>query len=58
MLLIAPYLSTTGEPSDYAVPYHNLLPSDPTIEQVRKVVVEQRMRPQLEEQWHVNKVCV
>ncbi|XP_064388637.1 bone morphogenetic protein receptor type-1B-like isoform X2 [Halichondria panicea] len=45
-----------GEPSEYAVPYHNLLPSDPTIELVRKVVVEQRMRPQLEERWNINKV--
>ncbi len=58
MLLIAPRCLLAGEPSEYAVPYHNLLPSDPTIELVRKVVVEQRMRPQLEERWNINKVCI
>ncbi len=39
---------------DYALPYHDSLPSNSTIEQVKRVVVHQRLRPQLQDWWNVN----
>ncbi|KAG1714876.1 Activin receptor type-1B [Nymphon striatum] len=38
-------------PSEHQLPYHNLVPSDPTIEDMKKVVCIDRHRPMINNQW-------
>lgn len=40
-----------GLHEDFQLPYYDLVPSDPTIEDMRKVVCEQRLRPSVPNQW-------
>ncbi|OQV12677.1 TGF-beta receptor type-1 [Hypsibius exemplaris] len=39
---------------EYQLPYYDLLPGDPAIEQVRAVVCDQHQRPPLSPQWHAH----
>ena len=41
----------TGLHEDFQLPYYDLVPSDPTIEDMRKVVCEQKLRPNVPNQW-------
>lgn len=45
-LLIFPELQ-----EDFQLPYYDLVPSDPTMEDMRKVVCEQKLRPNVPNQW-------
>nr|NP_001093904.1 TGFbeta-recepter I homologue precursor [Ciona intestinalis]BAC57519.1 TGFbeta-recepter I homologue [Ciona intestinalis]BAE06727.1 transforming growth factor beta receptor [Ciona intestinalis] len=44
--------SIGGQNLDYQLPYYNMVPDDPTIEQMRVVVCEKMFRPQKEATWH------
>lgn len=35
------------------LPYQNLVESDPSFEQMRKIVCEQKLRPPVEEDWQM-----
>jgi len=41
----------------YVPPYHEHVPADPAIEDMRKVVVEENIRPVLREEWTNHQVC-
>lgn len=41
----------TGLNEDFQLPYNDLVPSDPSIEDMRKVVCEQKLRPNIPNQW-------
>nr|SCC77930.1 BMPR_SD [Suberites domuncula] len=42
---------TNGKASEHQIPYQNSLCEHPTIDDIRRVVVEQCVRPELEERW-------
>ena len=41
----------TGIHEEYQLPYFDLVPSDPSIEEMRKVVCDQRLRPNVPNWW-------
>lgn len=41
----------SGIHEDYQLPYYDLVPSDPSIEEMRKVVCDQRLRPNVPNWW-------
>ena len=43
--------SPPGLNEDFQLPYYDLVPSDPTVEDMRKVVCEQKLRPNVPNQW-------
>eukprot|EP00066_Takifugu_rubripes_P019447 XP_011608713.1 PREDICTED: activin receptor type-1C [Takifugu rubripes] len=43
--------SVRGLHEDFQLPYYDLVPSDPTIDDMRKVVCEQKLRPNVPNQW-------
>uniref|UniRef100_A0A673CMW7 Activin receptor type-1C n=1 Tax=Sphaeramia orbicularis TaxID=375764 RepID=A0A673CMW7_9TELE len=43
--------SIRGLHEDFQLPYYDLVPSDPSIEDMRKVVCEQKLRPNVPNQW-------
>lgn len=45
------FVLTSGLQEDFQLPYYDLVPSDPTIEDMRKVVCEQKLRPSVPNQW-------
>ena len=51
---IPPHL--TGEVGEYQVPYQNCVPNDPSIEDMKKVVVTDEVRPDIDERWIKNEV--
>uniref|UniRef100_A0A8C1Y721 Activin receptor type-1C n=1 Tax=Cyprinus carpio TaxID=7962 RepID=A0A8C1Y721_CYPCA len=48
---IARRCNTGGIHEDYQLPYYDLVPSDPSIEEMRKVVCDQRLRPNVPNWW-------
>lgn len=40
-----------GVHEEYQLPYYDLVPSDPSIEEMRKVVCDQRLRPNVPNWW-------
>ncbi|GAB1286348.1 Activin receptor type-1C [Apodemus speciosus] len=40
-----------GLVEEYQLPYYDMVPSDPSIEEMRKVVCDQKLRPNLPNQW-------
>ncbi|KAM8829633.1 LOW QUALITY PROTEIN: activin A receptor type 1Ba [Synchiropus picturatus] len=40
-----------GSTEDYQLPYYDLVPSDPSIEDMRKVVCDQKLRPNIPNWW-------
>ena len=40
-----------GVCDEYQLPYHDLVPSDPTLEEMCKVVAEEGQRPVIPNQW-------
>ncbi|XP_043939749.1 activin receptor type-1B [Protopterus annectens] len=48
---IARRCSTGGIHEEYQLPYYDLVPSDPSIEEMRKVVCDQRLRPSIPNWW-------
>ena len=53
---IARRCSTNGAYEDYQLPFYDLVPSDPTIEDMRKVVCVERERPKIAFRWRSNPV--
>ncbi|XP_053570499.1 TGF-beta receptor type-1 [Bombina bombina] len=43
--------SIGGIHEDYQLPYYDLVPSDPSVEEMRKVVCEQKLRPNIPNRW-------
>ncbi|XP_061696988.1 TGF-beta receptor type-1 isoform X2 [Syngnathoides biaculeatus] len=43
--------SVRGLHEDFQLPYYDLVPSDPSVEDMRKVVCEQKLRPNIPNQW-------
>lgn len=48
---IARRCSAGGIHEEYQLPYYDLVPSDPSIEEMRKVVCDQRLRPNVPNWW-------
>ena len=48
---IARRCSVGGVVEEYQLPYYDMVPSDPSIEEMRKVVCDQKLRPNLPNQW-------
>lgn len=48
---ISVFVTFPGLQEDFQLPYYDLVPSDPTIEDMRKVVCEQKLRPNVPNQW-------
>ncbi|XKL61528.1 hypothetical protein PGB90_008585 [Kerria lacca] len=48
---IARRCNIRGRYEDYQLPFYDLVPSDPTIEEMRKVVCVERQRPQIPCRW-------
>ncbi|XP_072900623.1 TGF-beta receptor type-1-like [Hemitrygon akajei] len=48
--------SAGGACKEYQMPYYDLVPLDPSIEDMRKVVCEQSQRPRVLDQWHCSEV--
>ncbi|XP_063174414.1 activin receptor type-1C [Candoia aspera] len=44
--------SVGGIVDEYQLPYYDAVSSDPSIEEMRKVVCEQKLRPNIPNQWH------
>ncbi|KAG8572182.1 hypothetical protein GDO81_011962 [Engystomops pustulosus] len=44
-------VGTQGIHEDYQLPYYDLVPSDPSVEEMRKVVCEQKLRPNIPNRW-------
>ena len=47
---------TAGGLHDYQPPYHDLVPADPSLEDMRRVVCVDRQRPSIPNQWHSSEV--
>uniref|UniRef100_A0A5F9CCD3 receptor protein serine/threonine kinase n=1 Tax=Oryctolagus cuniculus TaxID=9986 RepID=A0A5F9CCD3_RABIT len=48
---IARRCSVGGIVEEYQLPYYDMVPSDPSIEEMRKVVCDQNLRPSIPNQW-------
>lgn len=48
---IARRCNVGGIHDDYQLPFYDLVPSDPTIEEMRKVVCTDRQRPSIPNRW-------
>lgn len=46
-----PFLCPSGIHEEYQLPYYDLVPSDPSIEEMRKVVCDQKLRPNIPNWW-------
>lgn len=44
-------LCPPGIHEEYQLPYYDLVPSDPSIEEMRKVVCDQKLRPNVPNWW-------
>ncbi|XP_021434837.2 activin receptor type-1C [Oncorhynchus mykiss] len=43
--------SIRGLQEDFQVPYYDMVPSDPSVEDMRKIVCDQKLRPNIPNQW-------
>ncbi|XP_042154664.1 TGF-beta receptor type-1 isoform X2 [Oncorhynchus tshawytscha] len=48
---IASRCSLAGIVEDYQLPYHDLVQSDPSVEEMRRVVCDQKLRPNIPNRW-------
>lgn len=44
-------LFLSGIHEDYQLPYYDLVQSDPSVEEMKKVVCEQKLRPNIPNRW-------
>lgn len=49
--LTSHYSVLSGIHQEYQLPYYDLVPSDPSIEEMRKVVCDQKLRPNIPNWW-------
>lgn len=54
---IARRCNVGGIHDEYQLPFYDLVPSDPTIEEMRKVVCTDRQRPSIPNRWQSIDVC-
>jgi len=54
---IARRCNVGGIYDDYQLPFYDMVQSDPTIEEMRKVVCLDRQRPSIPNRWQSNEVC-
>jgi len=47
-----------GNSLEYQLPYYDVAPDDPTIEDMRLIVCKQKLRPHRENAWDNYDVCV
>ena len=52
---LCPFLAT-GHVEEYQLPYFDLVPSDPSFEDMKKVVVDDVRRPGIPNRWHQSEV--
>lgn len=52
-----PPMFPAGIHEDYQLPYYDLVPSDPSIEEMRRVVCDQKLRPNVPNWWQSYEVC-
>lgn len=45
------HIFLSGIHEDYQLPYYDLVQSDPSVEEMRKVVCEQKLRPNIPNRW-------
>lgn len=65
LVLIAPVLSVNvnlivsipGVAFDYELPFHGLVPSDPSFEDMKRIVVIERRQPTIPSEWIEDTVC-
>ena len=43
---------------EYQLPFYDMVPSDPTIEEMRKVVCVDQQRPSIANRWQSVEVCM
>ncbi|XP_051884182.1 TGF-beta receptor type-1 [Pristis pectinata] len=55
---IAQRCSAGGVCTEYQMPYYDLVPLDPSIEDMREVVCEQKLRPSVPDQWHCSEALL
>ncbi|KAG7464098.1 hypothetical protein MATL_G00183620 [Megalops atlanticus] len=48
---VARRCTVSGICEDYQLPYYDMVPSDPSVEDMRKVVCDQKLRPNIPNQW-------
>lgn len=48
----------SGIHEEYQLPYYDLVPSDPSIEEMRKVVCDQKLRPNIPNWWQSYEVKI
>lgn len=51
-------LFSAGIYEDFQLPYYDQVQSDPSMDDMRKVVCEQKLRPNIPNQWQSCEVCV
>ena len=49
-------LSVLGVTLDYELPFQGLVPADPSFEEMKRLVVEERTRPQIQDEWQKDMV--
>ena len=57
-LIRFPYFSAVGLCEEYQLPYFDMVPSDPSVEDMKKVVCCERRRPEIPNRWHSHEVCI
>lgn len=48
---LTPAVVLPGIHEDYQLPYYDLVQSDPSVEEMKKVVCEQKLRPNIPNRW-------
>ena len=48
----------TGVPEDYEVPLQGMVPTDPSFEDMHRVVVVERRQPTIPPRWHTEEVSI
>ena len=55
--MISPmHLFATGIYEEYQLPYYDMVPGDPSLEEMRQAVCERKLRPALPNRWHAHEV--
>lgn len=51
LIILTPCFFLSGIHEDYQLPYYDLVQSDPSVEEMKKVVCEQKLRPNIPNRW-------
>ena len=43
---------------EYCIPFHDKLPSSPSFEEVKRLVVDEKVRPEIPNTWYQDKVML